>query len=739
MMTSGRIVFFFFAVSLVMGIPLASAQPVPAENGGIFRVESALVSTVPASELQVERRSPVGSAAPMPSRVVLDALESGIIERAARAPQEDGSESIVATPPRQIGVKREILALKSASAAREQLDWQPRPDGGHIAAIAVASPGAAAIRLGVRVFGLPAQALVRVRAPGDDTAIVFEGREIVSLIALNLAAGELGEEAHDWWSPTIEGEEAVLEIILPAGVKPKDVDIAVPRISHLFTSARTDWKVKSGNLEEKILSCHNDVNCETGWDLVSRATAYMEFTDDNGDTYICNGTLMNDHSNTAIPWFLTARHCISSQVSASSLQTYWLHRSAACNSWTTNPKQQVLHGGALLLYVEAQSDMAFLRLTEPAPSEAAFAGWQATVPTMNVPVAGIHHPDGELQKISFGTVSGYANCSPLLAGYVSCEAATVNTNHIIARWNKGTIEQGSSGSGLYVYDNTNKYLVGTLHAGPAYESCYGDEAYYGRFDLAYSNKLKDYLGSGAQVKLTVQLSGTGSGKVTGTGIDCGTDCSELFHPTFGTKVSLTATAAADSVFAGWSGACTGMTPTCTVTMGSARDVRARFDAVGGSGTAMALRDAIYLYHQPISGDSAKLKTLVGYDCDALQILLDVESGYTDIATLESTVASGNAHVYPNIATVYPDRIHADASIFSYVLYTSAPVKTFELGRFIDNDTSATGNIGTVTAFGYCFSTKTDAKVLMHDSATDTCHLSDGTTKPCAVAPDTFPQ
>jgi hypothetical protein len=239
----------------------------------------------------------------------------------------------------------------------------------------------------------------------------------------------------------------------------------------------------------------------------------------------------------------------------------------------------------------------------------------------------------------------------------------------------------------------------------------------------------------AQVKLAVQLSGTGSGKVTGTGIDCGSDCTELFQPASATEVSLTATAAAGSFFAGWSGACTGMAPTCTVTMESARDVNARFDAVSNSGATMVLRDAIYLYHQPISGSS--IKRLIGYNCDVLQMLLDVESGYTDIATLESTVASSNT--YPNTATVYPDHIHANAPIFSYALYTSVPVKTFELGRFIDNGTSATGNIGTVTMFGYCFSTKADAKVLMHDGETGTCHLSDGATKSCAVAPDTFPQ
>ncbi|RJX20762.1 MAG: hypothetical protein C4563_05810, partial [Desulfobulbus sp.] len=53
--------------------------------------------------------------------------------------------------------------------------------------------------------------------------------------------------------------------------------------------------------------------------------------------------------------------------------------------------------------------------------------------------------------------------------------------------------------------------------------------------------------------LTVTLAGSGTGSVTSSpaGIDCGTDCSDTFD--YGTAVTLTATAAEGSRFAGWSG------------------------------------------------------------------------------------------------------------------------------------------------------------------------------------------
>ena len=75
--------------------------------------------------------------------------------------------------------------------------------------------------------------------------------------------------------------------------------------------------------------------------------------------------------------------------------------------------------------------------------------------------------------------------------------------------------------------------------------------------------------------LTVTKSGTGSGTVTSNpvGINCGATCQFLFGDA--TVVSLTATADAGSVFAGWSGACTG-TGACSFTMSQARTVTASF-------------------------------------------------------------------------------------------------------------------------------------------------------------------
>jgi uncharacterized repeat protein (TIGR02543 family) len=81
-----------------------------------------------------------------------------------------------------------------------------------------------------------------------------------------------------------------------------------------------------------------------------------------------------------------------------------------------------------------------------------------------------------------------------------------------------------------------------------------------------------------QFSLTVTKAGDGTGTVTSSpaGIACGADCSESYSA--GKRVSLSARADTNSLFTGWSGACSGTSSTCTVTMDAAKSVTATFVA-----------------------------------------------------------------------------------------------------------------------------------------------------------------
>jgi hypothetical protein len=76
--------------------------------------------------------------------------------------------------------------------------------------------------------------------------------------------------------------------------------------------------------------------------------------------------------------------------------------------------------------------------------------------------------------------------------------------------------------------------------------------------------------------LSVVKSGSGAGTITSNpaGIDCGTACSTSFRG--GIHVTLTATPATGSVFAGWNNTCAS-SPVCEVTLNSAVLASARFD------------------------------------------------------------------------------------------------------------------------------------------------------------------
>lgn len=80
--------------------------------------------------------------------------------------------------------------------------------------------------------------------------------------------------------------------------------------------------------------------------------------------------------------------------------------------------------------------------------------------------------------------------------------------------------------------------------------------------------------------LSVNTSGNGTGTVTSlpAGINCGLDCSEVYSDN--ETVILTASSDLGSRFAGWSGACSGISTTCQVTMDEAKSVTATFTMRG---------------------------------------------------------------------------------------------------------------------------------------------------------------
>lgn len=87
--------------------------------------------------------------------------------------------------------------------------------------------------------------------------------------------------------------------------------------------------------------------------------------------------------------------------------------------------------------------------------------------------------------------------------------------------------------------------------------------------------------------LNVSRTGAGSGTITSSpaGIDCGSTCAASFAT--GTVVTLTATAASGSTFAGWNGGGCSGTGSCAVTLSASQTVSATFDGTSGGGCGEA--------------------------------------------------------------------------------------------------------------------------------------------------------
>ena len=136
------------------------------------------------------------------------------------------------------------------------------------------------------------------------------------------------------------------------------------------------------------------------------------------------------------------------------------------------------------------------------------------------------------------------------------------------------------GDGAYrLIADVNRHVVGCRHDGvdAPLSDCLDGSAYSASFQFT-SNRVIDVLTVTTPRQLTVTTAGSGSGSVAsiGTGIDCGTDCTERFAD--GTPVTLAAVPSPGSRFDGWTGCDNPAGATCEVTMDADKVVSAGFVA-----------------------------------------------------------------------------------------------------------------------------------------------------------------
>lgn len=385
---------------------------------------------------------------------------------------EDGARQTAGKGPLRVGFFRELtepvfLSGSSAPGVKTR-------SGGEIRVFVIHSPGAEAIRLEVSGIGLP------------------EGAEFTVYDYLDPAGarGPFGRaywEGRDrFWTESIFSDFVAMELYLPPAAE-GEAEFRVDRIVHIYRSL-TDLAGE----RSAPGPCHNDVMCaEAAWRETANAVAGIGTIGDEGYLW-CTGALLNNTASDFTDYFMTAHHCVGSQAEADTIEFYWFYQTPSCDGTPPDPATVPrTSGGAVFLAGRPSStanDFAFLRLRQASPPGVTYLGWSAAAWGSGTPVRGIHHPDGDFKRISYGNLAGS------------------DANYWDVLWHDGSTEPGSSGSPLL--DEAGRRFIGQLYGGWASCDNMAGLDFYGRFDKSWP-LIEQWLNSPAPKVVSGDYSGDG--------------------------------------------------------------------------------------------------------------------------------------------------------------------------------------------------------------------------------------
>jgi lysyl endopeptidase len=459
-----RLIQNLVAALALFAAPWAGAQGFP-EIAGEFAIAT---KAAPVAQLRL------GTTPQASAKVRLGAVPEARLE----ALREANQRPTMTRKRLLIGVTREVEA-----AASPALQWIAVP-GGYAARIELTSDDAGSVRLALDLKGVAL-----------DVEMVFFGSGAPGQLEGPVRVGDIADRTHAWWSPLTEGASQTVELFAP-GLPPA----VAPRIegaSHVLTTPSSRFTKRTGDIGASG-SCNVDIACsplatQAQFREISNSVAQMVFND-GGFTGLCTGTLLNDtDSSSQVPYLYSANHCFDEtsapyktqaqlQQVASTLTTLWFFEAASCRGGQPVSSWVQQGGGSTLLYSNLNADVLFLRLNSAPPAGAFYAGWSANAVSTGTPLVSVHHPRGDLKKVTQGTMLRFG--IPGVAG--------ANNSFIEATWSSGTTEPGSSGAGVWSNSNGAFTFRGGLYGGTALCSNPGGTDFFSRFDQVYGS-LSQYL------------------------------------------------------------------------------------------------------------------------------------------------------------------------------------------------------------------------------------------------------
>jgi lysyl endopeptidase len=379
-------------------------------------------------------------------------------------------------PPRSPSAPRRVGSVFPSNAEARVVQWETQSDGSYVTHLRISSTGALGIRAKLQLPAGVTLGEMRVVARHGDIAE-----------RLPFYAAQQGEI----WTPYTDGGVQIIELQTPqrvAGGQLKVLDIVhfEESLNSLKTPGEAGTNTVAGACSPDVVCTSNSADIDAAIIERRRSVARMNFQSGSG-SFLCTGTLINSPSQQN--FFLTANHCISTQAEASSLQTRWFYESTVCGNGVASlsPESTTVSGGAQLIFTNQFVDSTLLRLNLSPPAGAVFAGWNAAPLSPNTSAVSISHPTGDVMKFATGTLSSLQNRNDGLirvGGYEQEMYAIL--------FNRGVIEGGSSGSGLFVMSNGSLQLRGVLSNSTVRNAAGGmsctntnENANYGRWDYFY--------------------------------------------------------------------------------------------------------------------------------------------------------------------------------------------------------------------------------------------------------------
>lgn len=344
--------------------------------------------------------------------------------------------------------------------------WSDLADGSRIWRLSITSEGALALGVYYNDFYIPQGG--KLFLYNHDKSQVIGAFTNFNNTPTGLFATEL-----------IQGDKVTLEYYEPADVKENAI-INISEIAYAYRDVPFFNNSTSREFGDSD-NCQVNINCSEGdnWQKQKKGVARISVRSPAGAGW-CSGSLVNNTNGDCYPYFLTAEHCAKEveDEHLSQWMFYFDFEAPGCDNPSSQPSYTTTSGCKFVAKgpIEGGSDFFFVSLFNYVPEiEPYYNGWDRS--TASKSGVGIHHPSGDIKKISTYTLTP-STYSPVISGSYMAKNSSWKLQWSETENGHGVTEGGSSGSPLF---NSNGRIIGTLSGGRSF--CSSPYAYdmYGKF------------------------------------------------------------------------------------------------------------------------------------------------------------------------------------------------------------------------------------------------------------------